>query len=68
MAKKARAFSLGAVVLDGDSIGVTIDFDGFKDPTAMAVIFNAICPAGTEVTLGHVAAACVAMWKENQGG
>ncbi len=67
MAKKARAFSLGAVVLDSDSVSVTIDFDGFRNPVAVAALFNAICPEGTEVTLGHVAAAIAAMWKENQG-
>ena len=67
MAKKARAFSMGAVVLDVDSFAVTVDFDGFKDPAAMAVIFNTICPEGVEVTLGHVGAALAAMWRENQG-
>ena len=67
MAKKARAFSMGAVEIDSDSFAVTIDFDGFNDPGAMAALFNTICPEGTEVTLGHVGAALAAMWRENQG-
>lgn len=67
MKKLARAFSLGAVQLDGDSVAVTIDFDGLSNPKETAVIFNTMCPEGTEVTLGHVAAAIAAMWRENQG-
>lgn len=67
MAKKARAFSMGAEQIDNDSFAVTIDFDGFKDPAAMATLFNTLCPEGAEVTLGHVGAALAAMWRENQG-
>lgn len=66
MAKKIKVISLGAIRLDNDSVGVSLDFDGVKNPDQVVTIFNNICGPGKEVTLGHVAGAIIAVWRANK--
>ena len=63
--KKIKVLSMGATVIDKDSVGIGLDVDGCKNPEVIATVFNAICGEGKQVSIGHLIAAVIAIWRAN---